>query len=89
MSSNGAAAASSCCCCSCPRGIGGRVCPCLRRQLLPVPAAVSSAQLTPADVEVCDVVEAAREGRRPMDYVVREVQARLGAALHRWAGRDG
>lgn len=49
-------------------------------------AAVSSAQLTPEDVEVCDVVEAAREGRRPLDYVVREVQARLGAALHRWAG---
>lgn len=53
------------------------------------PAAVSSAQLTPEDVEVCDVVEAAREGRRPLDYVVREVQARLGAALHRWAGVRG
>lgn len=53
------------------------------------PAAVSSAQLTPADVDVCDVVEAAREGRRPLDYVVREVQARLGPALHRWAGEAG
>lgn len=35
------------------------------------------------------MVEAAGEGRRPLDYVVREVQARLGPALHRWAGGAG
>jgi len=40
-------------------------------------------------VEWCDVVEAAGAGRRPLDYVGRDVQARLGAALHRWAGVRG
>lgn len=49
----------------------------------PSPAAVAGAQLTPADVEVADLAEAAREGRRPVDWLVREVQARLGAWLHR------
>jgi hypothetical protein len=45
---------------------------------------VSGAQLTPADVEVADIVEAAREGAgRRIDFVVREAQARLGAWLHR------
>jgi hypothetical protein len=51
-------------------------------------------RLEPADVEVGDVLEA-REGeacasdmRRRLDCVVREVQARLAAWLHRWgAGR--
>jgi hypothetical protein len=49
---------------------------------------VTSAQLTPPDVEVADVVEAAQavgargeQGR--IDWVVREVQARLAAWLHR------
>jgi hypothetical protein len=51
---------------------------------------VTSAQLTPPDVEVADVVEAAQavgargeQGR--IDWVVREVQARLAAWLHRRA----
>ena len=45
---------------------------------------MSGAQLTPADVEVGDIVEAAREGAgRRIDFVVREAQARLGAWLHR------
>jgi hypothetical protein len=45
---------------------------------------VSGAQLTPADVEVADIVEAAGEGAgRRIDFVVREAQARLGTWLHR------
>lgn len=44
--------------------------------------AVASAALTPADVDVADIAEAARDGGRPVDFVVREVQARLGAWLH-------
>lgn len=56
--------------------------------LVPLGRAVSGAQLTPADVEVGDIVEAARDGAqqgssRRIDFVVREVQARLGAWLHR------
>lgn len=53
--------------------------------LQPGGSAVAGAQLTPADVEVADLAEAAREGRRPVDWLVREVQARLGAWLHRRA----
>lgn len=54
---------------------------------LVVRSAVYGVTLEPADVEVADIAEAAREGRRPADFVVREVTARLGALLHRWAGR--
>ena len=44
--------------------------------------AVASAQLHPADIDVTEVVEAARANRRRADFVVAEVQARLGALLH-------
>lgn len=50
---------------------------------------VMGAQLTPPDVEVGDIVEAARDGGRAADFVVREVQARLGAWLHRWVAGAG
>ncbi|KAL4436584.1 hypothetical protein ABPG75_003723 [Micractinium tetrahymenae] len=53
--------------------------------LQPSGDAVAGAQLTPADVEVADLLDAALEGRRPVDWLVREVQARLGAWLHRRA----
>lgn len=62
----------------------------LSLHLQPGSSTVSGAQLTPADVEVGDIVEAARDGAqqgssRRIDFVVREVQARLGAWLHRRA----
>lgn len=64
---------------------------CLAARLPSCLPAVSSAQLTPADVYIDDIVEAAREaaahsvnGSGPrLDFVVREVQACLGAWLHR------
>ena len=46
---------------------------------------VTAAALTPADVDVSDVVEAAGAGRRGPDFVVREVRARLAGVLHRRA----
>lgn len=69
------------------RALPGRAhrCP-VHALAMPAPArclAVSSAQLTPADVEVADIVEAARDGSHRIDFVVCEVQARLGAWLHR------
>lgn len=65
----------------------------LSLHLQPGGGSVSSAQLTPADVCIDDIVEAAREvaahsvnGSGPrLDFVVREVQACLGAWLHRQA----
>ncbi|PSC68012.1 hypothetical protein C2E20_8356 [Micractinium conductrix] len=58
----------------------------LSLQLLPGAGnTVYGVTLEPADVEVADIAEAAREGRRPADFVVREVTARLGALLHRRA----
>ena len=54
----------------------------LALQLEPGTRIVEHALLSPADVEVEDLVAAAREGGRRLEWVVRAVQARLGA----WAG---
>ena len=46
---------------------------------------VTAAVLSPSDVDVSDIVEAAGAGSRGADFVVREVRSRLAGLLHRRA----
>ena len=53
----------------------------LRLRLEPGSAALRAAELAPADVGVADIEAAAKRGARGLDFVVREVHARLAAHL--------
>lgn len=53
----------------------------LRLALQPGSVALAGAELSPADVDVADIVAAAADSARPLAFVVREVHARLDAAL--------
>lgn len=47
--------------------------------------AVCSASLTPADIDISDIIEASISGSRGPDFVVRETRSRLAGVLHRRA----
>ena len=53
----------------------------LRVALQPGSAAVRSAELAPADLDLADIVAAAQRHPRPLGFVVREAHARLAAHL--------
>lgn len=60
----------------------------LRLALQPGTAALATAELAPADVDLADIVAAAGHHARPLGFVVREVHARLAAHLGGSTGED-
>ena len=48
-------------------------------------ASLASAELAPADVDISDIVEAAQRGCGNLEFVVREVHARLATRMRRAA----
>ncbi|KAK9829697.1 hypothetical protein WJX72_007407 [[Myrmecia] bisecta] len=57
----------------------------LSMRLQPGTASLASVELRPADADVADIGVAAVQGQRRLDFVVREVQARLAVCLRRQA----